>query len=330
MALLLNRSMISQLIPMEKALAVVEKAFGELEKGTARVPLRAIVLLPEKKADCFFMPGYLEEARSFGIKVSPYFPDNPERRSLPASIATMLLLDDETGVPLAIMDADLITAVRTGATCGIAAKYLARQDAKVVAMIGTGQQARTQLEAICAVRQVERIKATSIDPLGQRLRFSEEMSEKLRVEVEIVDSAKEAIKGADVVLLATTAKQPVIDAGWIEEGAHVSSIQTTGPNNREVGTDLVTRSKIVCDSREACLAEAGELLIPIQEGKLSPEDIYANLGELVLGTKKGRENEQEITFFKTVGLAIEDLAVAKLAYDLAQQQGLGERFDFMS
>jgi len=322
--------MISQLVPMKEALAVVEKAFAEMEKGTARMPLREVVLLPKKKADCFFMPGYLEEAKSFGIKVSPYFPDNPEKHGLPASIPTMLLLDDETGIPLAIMDADLITAIRTGATCGIAAKYLARQDAKVVAMIGTGRQARTQLEAICAVRGVERIKATSIDPSSQRLRFAEQMSEKLSVKVEIMDSAKEAVKGADVVLLATTAKQPVIEAGWIAEGAHVSSIQTLGPDTREVGTDLVTRSKIVCDSRAACLAEAGELLIPIREGKLSPEDIYANLGELVLGTRKGRENEQEITFFKTVGLAIEDLSVAKLAYNLAQQQGLGEYFEFIS
>jgi ornithine cyclodeaminase/alanine dehydrogenase len=328
--LLIKHSEIERLLTMKAALPAVEKAFGELEKGSARVPQRETILLPKMKADCFFMPGYLEESKSFGIKLSPYFPDNPKKHALPASVATMVLLDDETGFPLAIMDADHITAIRTGATSGVAAKYLARPDAASVAVIGTGRQAGYQLEAVCAVRDVKQARVTSIDSMQHRLEFAGGMSKRLGLEIEVVDSPEEAVQEADIVLLATTAANPVIESDWIADGAHVSSIQTTGPDHREVDTELVVRSKIVCDSRDACLAEAGELLIPIREGKLSPDDIHASLGELVLGTVPGRDDEREVTFFKTVGLAIEDLAAAKLVYALARQNGLGKQFDFMS
>jgi ornithine cyclodeaminase/alanine dehydrogenase-like protein (mu-crystallin family) len=313
---------------MTEALAAVEAAFGELERGTADVPLRHIILVPEQDGDCFFMPGYLREAGAFGTKISPFFPENPGKHDLPASVPLMVLLDVETGVPAAVMDADVITAVRTGATSGVAAKYLSREDTRHVAIIGTGQQAGTQLEAVCGVRDVERVSVNSIAPREQQVAFAEEMSRRLGLEIEVRDSARQAVEGAGIVLLATTASEPVIRAEWLDPGAHVSSIQTTGPGNREVGSDVVTRAKIVCDSREACLEEAGELLLPIGNDELSPEDVHANLGELVLGRKPGRQSEDELTFFKTVGLAIEDLAVARLALDRAGNEGIGQQFDF--
>lgn len=328
MTLLLNRSMISDLVTMEGVMEVVEKAFVELHQGTAEVPQREQIVLSEKEGDCFFMPAYLKEAGAFGIKISPFFANNQKVHDLPSVIDFILLLDTNSGYPLAMMDAHKITALRTGAVSGIAANYLAKDNASSVALIGMGSQARTQLEAICAVRSINRVVATSKNP-NTHESFVQEMSEKLQVPIEIESSVKKAVKNSDVVLLATSSVVPVVEGSWIAPGTHVSSILSIGPNAREVDTTLVKRSRVVCDSVDACLEEAGELVIPIKEKELHPGDIYGSLGELVTGDKLGRRKENEITFFKTVGLAIQDLATARLVYDKAKKEGIGKKFELL-
>lgn len=328
MTLLLNRSVVNQCLTMGETMQVVEDAYAELQRGTAKVPHREQILLPEQGGDCFFMPTYLEKAGGFGIKVSPFFAANPQEYDLPPVIDVILLLDHQTGYPLAIIDAQAITVARTGAICGIAAKYLAREDASRVALIGMGTQAPAQLEAVCSVRDLESIKVTSKHP-RQHTDFVQEMSENLGVPLDIQDSVEETVRDADIVLLATSSVEPVVRGEWITPGTHVSSILSAGPQAREVDTALIEKSKVVCDSSQACLQEAAELLLPIEEGAFSPQEVYAELGELVTGVKEGRENEEEITFFKTVGLAIQDIATAKYIYQKAEQKGLGAFFDFM-
>lgn len=328
MTRLLNRSVVNQCITMEETMRVVEDAFVELQRGTAKVPHREQILLPDQGGDCFFMPAYLQKAGGFGIKISPYFEGNPQDHDLPPVIDVILLLDHQTGFPLAIIDAQAITVARTGAVCGIAAKYLAREDARTVALVGMGTQAPAQLEAVCSGREVKSIRVTSKHP-RQHTDFVQQMTERLGVPLEVQDSVEETVRDADIVLLATSSVEPVVRGEWIAPGSHVSSILSAGPQAREVDTALIEKSKVVCDSSQACLQEAGELLIPIQEGAFSPQDVYGELGELVTGVKEGREEEEEITFFKTVGLAIQDIATAKTIYQAAKEKDLGAHFDFM-
>ncbi len=326
--LLLNRRVVHQCITMEETMGVVEDAFAELQRGTAKVPQREQILLPEQGGDCFFMPAYLQKAGGFGIKISPYFEGNPQAYDLSPVIDLILLLDHQTGFPLAIIDAQAVTVARTGAVCGIAAKYLARENASRVALIGMGTQAPAQLEAVCSVREVKSVKVTSKHP-RQHTDFVREMSEKLGVPLEVEDSVEKTVRDADIVLLATSSVEPVLRGEWVTPGTHISSILSAGSQAREVDTALIEKSKVVCDSTQACLQEAGELLIPIQEGAFTPQDVYGELGELVTGVKQGREEEEEITFFKTVGLAIQDIATAKTIYQKAEQEGLGTYFNFM-
>ncbi len=328
MTLLLNKTMISEMITMRDVLPVVKKAFVELHWGTVKMPQREHIILPEKSGDCFFMPSYLQGAGAFGIKISPFFAGNLEKYDLPSVIDFILLMDENSGYPLAMMDANKITALRTGAVCGIAADYLARNDASTIAMVGMGTQARTQLEAICAVREIQKVVATSKNPETHE-DFADEMSDKLEVPVEIESSVEKTVNKADIVLLATSSTKPVVRGDWIAPGAHVSSILSVGPDAREVDTSLVKQSTIVCDSVDACLKEAGELVIPIEEESLYPEDIYGSLGELVTGNKPGRRDKKEITFFKTVGLAIQDIATAKFVFEEATNKGVGETFELL-
>jgi len=209
-----------------------------------------------------------------------------------------------------MIEASYLTALRTGAVTGVAARYLARKDSKAAAILGCGVQGRTQARAVAESRGIEKIRCYDLS--GERSRAFAEMSRELRLEIISTETAKEAVRDADIVVTATTSKTPVVRREWLKKGVHISAIGSFYPDHRELDTITVKEARVVVDSKEAALEEAGDLIIPIKEGAITEDHIYAELGELVTGSKQGRTEEEELTLFKSVGLAIQDSAVAGL------------------
>ncbi|ACS89699.1 MAG TPA: ornithine cyclodeaminase family protein [Thermococcaceae archaeon] len=323
--LLLTRNDLKKVLSMRETIDAVEKAFLEFYHKKAEVPLRTIIEIEKHNGFLLYMPSYLKESEALAIKVVSLYAQNP-KKDLPSVLATILINDPETGKPLALMEGTYITAMRTGAASGVATKYLARKDAKIVGIIGAGVQARTQLWAISEVRDIE--KALVYDVNKERAKvFAEEMAKKIGIEINISLTAQEIAENADVLVVATTAKEPVIKGEWIKEGTHINSIGWMGKDARELDSETVRKSKLVVDSKEGVLNESGDILIPIKEGVIDETHIYAELSEIVAGIKRGRENDNEITLFKSVGLAIEDAITAKLAYETALELGIGTKVE---
>jgi ornithine cyclodeaminase/alanine dehydrogenase len=223
---------------------------------------------------------------------------------------------------IAMMDGAFLTAMRTGAASGVATQYLARPDAKVVGIFGAGIQAQTQLRAMCAVRPI--VEARIYDPMPELVgKFCRDMSAALGIDVRAVAAAREAVEGCDIIVTASTSKTPVFDGHWVSAGTHINGIGSHSLDAREVDSLTIQRSKVVVDLRSAALAEAGDLVTPINAGEITAEHIYADLGEIVTG-KPGRADAGEITFFKSVGLAIQDVSTAMKVYELARQKGIGQ------
>ncbi|MCD6143797.1 hypothetical protein [Thermococcus sp.] len=323
--LLLSRKDLEKILPMRDVIEAVEQAFRELYYKKAKVPLRTIIEIEKHNGFLLYMPSYLEDSNALAIKVVSLYPENP-KKGLPSVLASVLVNDPKTGEPLALMEGTYITAMRTGAASGVATKYLARKDAKIVGIIGAGVQARTQLWAVSEVRDIE--KALVYDVNKERAKvFAEEMAKKIGVEINVSLTAQEVAENADVLVVATTAKEPVIKGEWVKEGTHINSIGWVGKDARELDSETVRKSKLVVDSREGVLNESGDILIPIKEGVIDETHIYAELNEIVTGIKKGRENDNEITLFKSVGLAIEDAITAKLAYETALELRIGTKVE---
>ena len=328
MALLLNRGAVQQLLTMEECIELVEKAFAELAQGTAVMPQRVAVTDAEHNGWYAFMPAQLRGMGALGIKAVTVYKDNPAKYDLPSTLATVILLDGETGKATSVMDGGYLTAMRTGAVAGVATRYLARQDARVAGVLGTGVQARTQVWAMTIARNIEKAVCHSVDPPEAQQAFARDMSQQLGIPVEVAGTAREVVEASEVLALTTTSREPIIDGDWLKPGTHVNGIGSHAPGVREMDTKTIVKAKLVCDQTAACLAEAGDLQIPIEEGAYSPDRIHGELGELVTGTKPGRENDDEITVFKSVGLSIQDISVAHLVYQKARQQGIGTEFEF--
>jgi ornithine cyclodeaminase len=266
------------------------------------------------------MPAYLDDTASSAVKVVSVYPDNA-RYGLPIVIATVIVLDAETGQPRALMDGTYLTALRTGAASGLATDLLAKADATVLGVIGAGAQARTQIEAVLAVRPIEEIRVFSRSGADS---FVVELSSRYpKLNIWATRDASEALQGADVLVAATTSSTPVIEASDVKPGAHINGVGSYTPTMQEIAADVVTRAKIVVDSRQSCLAEAGDLLMPINSGLLHVESIYAEIGEIAAGLKPGRTTPEEITFFKSVGTAVQDVTVAARVVAAAETHHLG-------
>jgi len=328
MTLLLSRSDVRRALNMEEAIDLVERGFVEFGKGHVDMPQRPVISLPEQNGLAIFMPAWVSGMGALAIKTVTVFKDNA-KKGLPTILATVTLLDPETGAPLSVMDAGYLTAVRTGAASGVASKYLARDSARVAAIIGAGVQARTQLEAICIVRSIEEVRVFDIDDETAE-RFAKEMGGRgpIPSNIGVVGSPKDAVAGADIVVTASTSSTPVFDGDDLTPGTHINNVGSHAPGVRELDTKTVARAKIVCDSVEACLAEAGDLIIPMKEGALKESDIYGGLADVISGKLPGRESDEEITLFKSVGLAFQDAAVALHTFRNAQAEGLGMKFQF--
>jgi ornithine cyclodeaminase/alanine dehydrogenase len=239
----------------------------------------------------------------------------------------VLLFDPDDGSIVSIMDGGYITGMRTAAVCGVAAKYLARSDADVLGLFGAGTQGRTHVEAINEARPLKLVKV--YDPVpGKAAEFAKEIGAKLGIEIAEVKEPKAAVTGSDMVSVTARTTEPVFEGGWLEDGTHVTSIGSHGPKVQEIDSETVARAKVVVDSRDANLAEGGDILIPISEGVISEDHIYAELGDLVTGAKPGRTSEDEITLYKSVGLALQDAAAAARAYRLAEEKAIGKLVEF--
>lgn len=316
---------IQHLLTVRDAIPAVEEAFRQLAEGQAQMPPRQIMTEPERSGWIAVMPAYIKKTKALATKIVTVYTENPVLH-LPTTMATIILNDPETGRPLAVMDGSYLTAVRTGAAGGVAAKYLARSDAQTVGIFGAGIQARAQLEALCEVRPIKEASVYDLIP-GAAEKYAENMSTKLGIKVSAAETSRDAVKGRDVIITASTAKTPVFKGSWLELGTHITGVGAHIASTREIDTETLKRSKFVVDLREAAEKEYGELLIPLQEKSVTPSIIYGELGEIVSGQKKGRTNPQEITLFKSGGLAIQDTATARLAYNKAVETGIGVNID---
>ena len=326
---LLNRSDVQHSLSMREAVEIVKQAFIELSIGKANSPLRTAI--PQVKHDglTLFMPAYLSEADALAVKIASIHNRNAEH-GLPRIHALVVVIDPQTGQPVATMEGGYLTAVRTGAASGAATDLLAGDNAEVAAIIGAGKQARQQALAVAAVRSIKRfwIYARRIESVETMIA---ELQPQLAAEFLVADSPAQAVREADVICAATNSPTPVFDGNDLKPGAHINAIGSYTHEMQEV--DFVTlrrASKIVVDQREAALAEAGDLIIAIERGEIRVEDIYAELGEIAAGLKPGRQHEEEITYFKSVGNAAQDAAVAQAIYQIALKNGLGQVFDLMS
>jgi alanine dehydrogenase len=317
---ILGRGDLERILTPADVITAVEGAFREHAAGRAAALPRAV--LPMRGGGFFLsMVGALPRQRALGTKLIAVVPKN-RRRKLPTLHASYVLTDPETGVPLALMEAGFLTAIRTGAASALAARYLARRESAAVACFGAGIQARYQLLCLQAVFPVARVAVVGRDPERARA-FAETLTRDMGVPVEVTRDRRAAVAGADIVTCATTSATPVFDGRDVRPGAHVDAVGAFRPNMREVDTGLVRRAHVVVDTYEGAWEEAGDLLIPIRAGAISRRHVRAELAELVSRKKPGRPAREAITFFKSVGFALEDTATARLAYDRAVAANIG-------
>lgn len=330
--LILTAEDVKKALPMQETIEAMKHAYASLSDGKADVPLRTRLSIPSQQAVSLFMPAYVqaEGGDALAVKVVSLFPGNPERERRLAFIqAAVLVLDAETGRVVALLEGSSLTAIRTGAGSGAAIDLLARPDSKVVAVFGAGAQGRTQLEAACSVRKIE--SAWVFDAfVGRAEAFVREMAGKGPIpgDLRVASDPGQAVSEADIVCTATTSNTPVFADADLKSGAHVSAIGSYTPEMQEVPAETVARALVVVDSRSATLAETGDLLRPMQAGLFGKEHIHAELGEILLGRKTGRGSPDQITYFKSVGVAVQDAMAAQLALQNARGQRLGVKVKF--
>lgn len=318
--LVLSRRDLEALLAPPEVIAAVEEAFRQYARGAYRLlPRQALPL--DGRDVLLLMPSHLPTAEALGTKTVTVFFDNPSR-GLPIIMAAYLLHDPATGEPLAFMEAGFLTGLRTGATSAAAARRLARPDARSVACFGAGVQAAFQLRCLTSVLPLARCRVVSRSRERAEA-FARRMAEELGIEVIVAASPREAVQEADIVVTATTSPSPVFDGRDLRPGTHVDAVGTFQPTARELDTEAVRRATVVVDTYEGAWLEAGDLLIPIQEGVITRAHVKAELAELITGARPGRTRDDEITCFKSVGFALEDAATARLAYDRARARGVG-------
>jgi alanine dehydrogenase len=315
--LTLSREEIQKVLTYEDAIEAVEESFRALASGGVK-SMRGVIDVSEHGGTLLTMGAYINQIQGLGIKIVAAFKDNVVKFGKPTISANILLFEPKTGELMAMMEGSFITAVRTGAASAVATRYLARSDAHALGIIGTGIQGKTHLAAISKVRDIDRYLAYDVDA-GRLAKFISEVRLELGVDVRATASANEVVDGSDIIATCTTASEPVLIGKWLRKGTHVNSIMAINPTMRELDDETIIRSKIVVDDKDAALKEAGDLVIPIKNGRFSADRIYAELGEIVVGRKEGRTDDDEITLFKAVGTPSHDINVAARVYELASK-----------
>lgn len=322
--LLIPRSDMEGIVSMREVIDAVEAAFKAKALGRVQMPSKTYVIFSE--GDFRTMSCYIPELGVGCVKIVNSHPGNPERYGMPAVMATIVLIEPETGRPLTIMDGTWITSMRTGAAGGIAAKYLARRGSEVVGLVGAGMQARAQLMALSEVFRIEEVRVCA-KTLEECRQFKDDM-EYLIPKIYSKEHIEGVVKGCDILVTTTPVTKPIVKNEWVEEGTHINAIGADAPGKEELDPTILRRAKIVVDDYEQAM-HSGEINVPISQGVLRAEQIYAELGEIIAGLKGGRANDEEITIFDSTGLAIQDLATAALIYRKISREGKGIEIDLL-
>lgn len=319
--LVADQKLVTEVYPMEEAIQTMRRALTVLAEGDVVMPLRSYLAIPGGDAVMGLMPSFMGGLEAVGVKVVAAFPAN-FGTEYDTHQGVVLFFDTERGLLRAIVDATSITAIRTAAVSGLVTDLLANPDAGDLAIIGAGTQAHTHLQAMQAVRPVRRVRVYSV-PSKSATEFAERESRLSGLPVEAVSTAEEAVAGADLICTTTTATEPVVLGDWVSPGTHVNAVGAYTPATRELDSALVARARLYADRRESMLGEAGEFLIPKAEGLFGDEHIVGEIGEVLTGKAAARTSPDEITLFKSLGIAIEDLASAHRIYEVCRERGLG-------
>ena len=325
--LFLSSSEVKTLLPMGECIELMTKALADLSRGKFHLPLRMIVRPPDAEGLMAMMPAYRNsERRAYGLKALCFFHSNPALNK-DAHQGCVLLSSGDTGELLAIMNASAITALRTAAVSAVATQLLARKDACTLAIIGAGVQARQHLVALSHLRPIKHARVFSPNPKHPS-QLVHEMKDLLAFPIEAAASAEEALKDADLIVTATSSREPVVQRRWIPEGAHINAIGTYSPQSREIDGQTMAASRIFVDRYESAINEAGDYLLAVAEEAIGHDSIVAEVGEVLLGENPGRTSDKEITLFKSLGLAIEDMACAEYLYEKAKTEKAGTWLEF--
>lgn len=323
--LVLSEKQVQSLIEIEELIAALSQAHIQYSTGKAVMPVRLVVPLPEIQGRITSMPGYLNEDKALGMKVVTYFQNNP-RRNLPAILATIMLFSAETGKMIAVMDGAYITAIRTACASAMATNALANPETPTLGILGAGVQARTHIQALTRVRKVTRI--TIYSPSGtSAASVKQDMEKQAGVAIEIAKSIEEVVRASDLLVTVTTAKEPLVKPDWLKPGVHINAVGSHRPDLREIDGATLARAKVVVDSRAAIMAECGDILLALKEKSVGDDVIHGEIGEVLAGAKPGRSSVNEITLYKSVGIAIQDVATANLVYRKALERNVGSHVE---
>ncbi len=317
----LSAEQIREAVSMKDIIEAVERAFIELSTGHPEMPIRSHIRIAEPQGTALFMPSYMKPAGMIGIKTVTLFEDN-RSAGIPYIQGMVSLFDGKNGSPRAVLDGTTITALRTGAASGLASRLLARDTSATCAIFGAGVQGRTQLEAVCSVREIRQAFIFDPSPAASR-KFAEEMAEMLNIRVDVAASPAETIREADVICCASNAETPVFADRDLKPGVHINAVGSYKPHVQEIPGETVVRSSLYVDHRISALEETGDLIIPINSGLITEDHILAEIGEVAAGTVPARRSDQEITLFKSVGVAVQDLAAATVVFKRAENLGIG-------
>ena len=328
--LILNANEVRMALPMKELIEAMKQAYASLSDGRADVPLRTRLSIPSHEAVSIFMPAYVKttDTEALAIKVVSLYPKNPAR-GLAFIQAVVIAFEADTGRAMAMLEGGSLTAIRTGAGSGAAIDILARPDSRVVAIFGAGTQGRTQLEAACTVRRIVKARIYDSD-FDKAKTFAKELAGQGSIPRDLMTAAtaQEAVADADIICTATTSTTPVFSDDDLKPGVHISAIGSYTPEMQEVSAETIRRAKVVVDSRSAVLAESGDLIQPMRRGLITAAHVFAELGEIILGKKPGRQSSAEVTYFKSVGVAVQDAIAAQLALKNAIQKKLGQEIPF--
>ena len=319
--LFLNEREVHELLDMRSTVQLMHDALSALSRGDAVQPLRNMLWLPDRSGLLGLMPGYLGEPQAFGLKVVSVMPGN-HGTGYDSHQGVVMLFSVQHGEPLAILDASAITAVRTAAVSGAVTRSLAREDAGDLAILGSGVQARTHLEAMSTVCRLRRIRVWS-RTRAHAEKFARQQGSRLGIDIEVCADPESAVSGADLVCTTTAAKEPVLLGRWLEPGAHVNAVGACFAAFRELDAEAVKRARLFTDRRESCLAESGDFLLARAEGAVTDDHLLGEVGDVFLGRLQGRTARKDITLFESLGLAVEDLASAHALLVRARETGAG-------
>lgn len=319
--LILSEKELESLIEIEELTAALEQAHIQYSTGEAVMPVRLVVPLPQIEGRITSMPGFLNRDKALGMKVVTFFPNNP-KRDLPIILATVMLFSPETGKMIAVMDGTYITTIRTACASVMATKALANPQTPVLGVLGAGVQAQAQIRALSQIRRFTEIKVYDIIEASGR-RLQDTLQKEAGIAIKIVSSPFEAVDNSDLLVTVTTAKEPIIKAEWLKPGVHINAIGSHRPDLREIDGATLAGSRIVVDSREAIMAECGDILLAIKENAITSDSVQAEIGEVLAGKKPGRTSADQRTIYKAVGIAIQDVATANLVYRKALERKVG-------